>query len=240
MLLYHATTLSPDVIENDETFKFDLNFVGSAKNGNNQAEGIHFSSDEDFAHQYLNDSGCIVSAEINVSQFLDYYNDFNEDVFSSIIVNIVGEEKISNLCDKVMDAVHKDTNPIIDDLDDLEERLKRALIYLDNDLMSTIKDMCNLTSDLEEELYSIISNSFEFEEGYATNHSAYNILSQIFDSRIEASKKLINEGVNGFFYDSPNNFSHENETRNYCILNTDMIKRIEVVYSPKKNKNKYR
>lgn len=237
MLLYHATTLSPDVIENDENFKFDLNFVGSAKNGNNQAEGIHFSSNEDFVHQYLNNSGCIISAEINVSRFLDYYNDFNEDVFSRIIINIVGEEKISNLCDKVMDAVHEDTNEIIDDL---EERLTRALIYSDYDLMPTIKNMCNLTSDLEKELYSVISNSFDFEEGYATNHSAYNILSQILDSRIEASTKLINEGVNGFFYDSPNNFSHENETRNYCILNTDMIKRIEVVYAPKKNKNKYR
>lgn len=220
MRLYHASSVCSDIILKDD-FVFDINHSGTLKNGDNQAAGIHFSESKSFADDYRVDFGCLVSAEVNVANFPDFYEMADVSVYREIMEEFIGENRLIELTDEIEDNLKEDYEEYFD----VYDRLTNALIFYDQDLWEDLDRNYELTKDMKKELDFILSNSFELEDNL-THEKCYEMLAATLGGRVKASKSLIEKDVHGFKYKWPKN--DENNPTNYCVMNSGNIKRLSV------------
>lgn len=218
--IYHASKDSNISLE-----KLSLNRCGTAKNGDNQAAGIHFSTSRNISESYLNNSGSLLITNISertIESLEDFYNDSNYFPYLNILVDIIGEDFIDDVVDKI------EEEPTTYTQFNTKEEILNSLIFSNPDLMENIKENFDINSDLEDKIEQILSYSFELDEHNCNHQTCYMMLSATLESRTKASELLIKEGVLGFKYRQGDIENLDNEY-NLCIFDKNILKQKQVI-----------
>lgn len=202
--------------------RFDLSKSSTARNGDNQACGVHFSSAREIAEDYLPQSGALIEATIP-KNLPDFYLDSDIDTYKQIMLQHIGEDRISDLVDEIEENIIGYSS-----IDDLESRIANALIIEDFDLIEEVNEYYQLDQRMKDELSSILDHSFELDETNCNHEKCYMMLASTLDCRQKASEKLVSCGIKGFKYRWGDIENHSSDASNFCIMDVDSIKIINV------------
>lgn len=218
IIAYHASS-NPNISENN----ISIEYSGKAKNGDQQAAGIHLSTVESVAKDYLTSNGAFITANINLNlaDLPDYYHDSDYFPYLNILINIIGEEVIEDIVEDI------EENPISYSNINIKEKILQALIFLNDDLLDEIKEHYDINKEQIKQLEHILSFSFQLDESDYSHESCYKMLSATLNSRIDASKMLIQQGIKGFKYRTGDIENYAADEFNFCIFDPKVIKFIK-------------